>query len=349
MNRFLELEDLTDDRLEAVLRRARELEHAPYNHSLRSRTIGLLFMNPSLRTLASMEAGIAQLGGESFTIIPGQGSWTLETRDGVVMDGDAVEHVREAIPVLAEYASALGVRCFAKGKDLEEDLADGLIRLMADLSPVPFINLESAVSHPCQALADWKTLEDLEIPRAGGRFVLSWAYHPKPLPYAVPASALAMAARRGMDVTVLRPEGYTLPDSIMARARSLAARSGGSIAETSDRAAAMDGAHVIYAKSWAAPEHYGRPADEAPMRAKLRDWCVSESWFAPAEPNAKFMHCLPVRRNVKVADEVLDGPRSVVVRQAGNRLHAQKALLEEMLAGPVGARVSKGALAEAGR
>jgi N-acetylornithine carbamoyltransferase len=202
---------------------------------------------------------------------------------------------------------------------------------MADLCPKPFVNLESAVSHPCQALADWKTLEDLEVPRNGGNFVLSWAYHPKALPYAVPASALCMAARRGMNVTVLRPEGYSLPQQIMARANELAALSGGKIQQTSDRKAALDGAHVLYAKSWAAPEFYGRPNEEAPAREKLRDWCVAESWFEPAAKNAKFMHCLPVRRNVKVADEVLDGPRSVVVRQAGNRMHAQKALLVEML------------------
>ncbi len=330
--RFLDLDDLSDDRLEAVLARAKKLEEQPVNAALQGHTVGLLFMNPSLRTLASMEAGVSQLGGSSFVITPGQSSWKLEMADGTVMDGDAVEHVREAIPVLAQYATALGVRCFAAGRDLDEDLADGVIRKMAELSPVPFVNLESAVSHPCQALADWKTLEDFKVPRKGGRFVLSWAYHPKPLPYAVPASALTMAARRGMEVTVLRPEGYALPDPIMRRAEALAARSGGSVTQTADRKAAMEGAHVLYAKSWAAPQHYGRPEEEAPLRAEYRDWCVAGSWFAGARPDARFMHCLPVRRNVKVTDEVLDGPRSVVVKQAGNRLHAQKALLVEMLA-----------------
>lgn len=333
MKSFLDLDDLSADRLEAVLARAGELERRPLSDALRGRIVALLFMNPSLRTLASMQAGVAQLGGTSFVIAPGQGSWQLETRDGVVMDGDAAEHVREAIPVLAQYADALAVRCFARGKELGEDLADGVIRAMAALSPVPFVNLESAASHPCQVLADWKTLDDLEVPRHGGRFVLSWVWHPRPLPYAVPASALAMAARRGMQVTVLRPEGYGLPEPVMARARAWAARSGGSVTESSDREAAMTGAHVVYAKSWAAPAFYGRPAEEAPLRAGLREWCVSEAWYRSAAPGARFMHCLPVRRNVKVTDEVLDGPRSVVVRQAGNRLHAQKALLLEMLAG----------------
>jgi N-acetylornithine carbamoyltransferase len=202
---------------------------------------------------------------------------------------------------------------------------------MADLSPVPFVNLESAAAHPCQALGDWKTLDDLDVPRRGGKFVLSWAWHPKPLPLAVAASTVAMAARRGMDVTVLRPEGYALPEPIMARARSLAAAAGGRVAESAEREAALDGAHVLYAKSWAAPSRYGKP-EEAELRAGLRGWCVGEEWFRPASPDAVFMHCLPVRRNVKVTDEVLDGPRSVVVRQAGNRLHAAKGLLVEMLA-----------------
>ena len=333
MKRFLDLDDLDDQRLEAVLIRARELEHTLSARPLAGRIVALLFLNPSLRTLASMQAGVAQLGGSSFVISPGAGSWKLEMRDGTVMDGDAVEHVREAIPVLGQYSDAMAVRCFARGADLAEDLADGVIRTMASLSPVPFINLESAASHPCQALGDWKTLEDFHVPRRGGKFVLSWAYHPKALPYAVPASALAMAARRGMHVTVLRPDGFNLPAPIMTRARALAARSGGSVEETSDRRAAMEGAHVLYAKSWTAPSLYGRPEEEAAVRAPLREWCVAESWFSGARPEAKFMHCLPVRRNVKVTDQVLDGPRSVVVREAANRLHAQKALLVEMLGG----------------
>jgi len=335
MQHYLDLCDLADERLKIVLRMAKELEKKPLSNVLAGRTIALLFMNPSLRTLASMQAGISQLGGDSVVIQPGAGSWKLETKTGAIMDGDAVEHIREAIPVLAQYADALGVRCFAEGNDLEKDLSDGLIRLMADLCPKPFFNMESAVNHPCQALADWKTLDDYEVPSADGHFVLSWAYHPKPLPYAVPAAALWMAARRGMHVTVLRPEGYELPDAIMQRAREISSRSGGSLRSTSDRKVAMEGAHVLYAKSWGAPAFYGNPAQEMDLRAPLKDWCVAESWFQPAAPQAKFMHCLPVRRNVKVADEVLDGPRSVVIQEAANRMHVQKALLVEMLAGGV--------------
>ncbi len=331
MRPFLDLTDLSDDRLQALLALAGELESAPVRRSLAGKIVGLLFMNPSLRTFASMDAGVKQLGGDTVVITPGQSSWKIETEDGAVMDGEAAEHVREAIPVLAQYADALAVRCFAGGRDLQADLADTVIRTMAALSPVPFINLESAAAHPCQALADWKTLDDLAVPRRGGRFVLSWAYHPKALPYAVPASALRMAAMRGMDITVLRPEGFSLPESVMTGAVEIARHSGARIRETSDRREGMEGAHVLYAKSWAAPSLYAKPEEEAALRSPLRDWCVAESWFETAAPNASFMHCLPVRRNVKVADEVLDGPRSAVVRQAGNRLHVQKALLLDML------------------
>lgn len=333
MKHFLDLDDLDAPALEALLERARALQRTPQSAALAGRTVGLLFMNPSVRTLASMQAGVAQLGGSTFVITPGAGSWAMETRLGVTMDGEAAEHVREAIPVLAQYADCLGVRCFAKGTDLRADLADDVMRQLADLCPKPFINLESAAAHPCQALADWKTLDDLEIPRRGGRFVLSWAYHPKALAHAVPASTVLMAARRGMHVTVLRPDGFALPESIMARARALAEASGGSVDETDQREAAMEGAHVMYVKSWCAPSAYGHPQEEAALRLPFKEWCVREPWFRGARPDARFMHCLPVRRNVKVADEVLDGPRSVVIQQAGNRLHVQKSLLVGMLAG----------------
>jgi N-acetylornithine carbamoyltransferase len=332
LRHFLDLADLDTDLVRRLLGRAGELERHPRADVLRGRVLGLLFMNPSLRTLASFQAGMAQLGGSSFVITPGQGSWSLETAEGGIMDGVPAEHVKEAIPVLASYADALGVRCFAEGADLARDLLDPVLASIVGCAPRPLINLESAVNHPCQALADWKTLDDLGVPERGGRFVLSWAWHPKPLPLAVPAAAVAMAAQRGMDVTVLAPPGFALPSEIMTKARTLATASGGSVRECSAQAEATEGAHVIYAKSWQAPACYGDAAGEAKLRAPLRSWCVEESWFAGTAPNAAFMHCLPVRRNVVVADEILDGPRSAVLRQAANRLHAQKAVLWETLA-----------------
>jgi N-acetylornithine carbamoyltransferase len=333
VNRFVDLADLSRGEVIELLALAAELERRPDPDALSGKILALLFFNPSLRTLASFQAGMSRLGGSSFVISPGQGTWLLETRDGVVMDGPAAEHVKEAIPVLASYADALGIRSFAGGTDLAADLAETAFNSMAAVCPVPLINMESAVNHPCQVLGDWKTMDDLNIPSRGGKFVLSWAWHPKPLPLAVPAAAVHMAAFRGMDVTVLRPEGFALPEPIMNKARRAAELSGGSVRETSDRRQATEGAHVIYAKSWTSPLHYGNPEAEAAFRAGLRDWCVDESWFAPAAPDCRFMHCLPVRRNVVVKDEVLDGPRSVVVQEAKNRMWAQMAVLHRLLRG----------------
>jgi N-acetylornithine carbamoyltransferase len=331
MHRFLDLEDLDDQGIKRLLYRAEELKLHPISDRLRGRVLGLLFMNPSVRTLASFQAGMAQLGGSSFVITPGQSSWAFETRPGVVMDGAYAEHVKEAIPVLAGYCDVLGARAFAGGDDLANDLSEPTMTAIAAVCKKPLINLESAMNHPCQALADWKTLDDLEVPSRGGKFVLSWAYHPKALPMAVPAAVLTMAARRGMQVTLLRPDGFELPKTVMETARQAASFSGGSIAETSDRRAAMEGAHVLYAKSWQSSAHYGDPAKETELRAQHRDWCVGEPWFAEADPSAIFMHCLPVRRGVVVSDEVLDGSRSRVQVQANNRLHVQKSVLLEML------------------
>jgi N-acetylornithine carbamoyltransferase len=333
LKNFLDLGALGPEEVADLLALATHLERSPEPKALSGKILALLFFNPSLRTLASFQAGMARLGGSSFVISPGQGTWILETRDGVVMDGGAAEHVREAIPVLASYADALGIRSFAGGTDLAADLADSSFLDMARVCPVPLINLESAVNHPCQALGDWKTMDDLKIPTHGGRFVLSWAWHPKPLPLAVPAAAVHMAALRGMDVTLLRPEGFGLPEPVMERARRAAAHSGGSLRETADRAEALEGAHVIYAKSWTSPLHYGNPEAEAAFRAGLRDWCVGDHWFATAAPDCRFMHCLPVRRNVVVKDSVLDGPRSVVVHEARNRMWAQMAVLYRLLRG----------------
>lgn len=329
MKDFLDLAALGPERTRELVARARQFEHTPHPDALAGKVVALLFMNPSLRTLASMQSGIARLGGSSFVITPGQGTWAFETRPGVVMDGDRAEHVREAIPVLARYADAVGIRAFADGVDLDADVAETTFRALTDPCPKPVINLESAMNHPCQALADFKTLDDLEVP-ADGRFVLTWAWHPRALPLAVPSATVQMAALRGMDVTVVRPDGFDLPDAVMARARSVAEQTGGRIDVTDDRRAALDGAHVVYAKSWGSTVRYGDTATDKQLRDTLRDWCVAESWFADTR-DAHFMHCLPVRRNVVVADEVLDGPRSVVLRQAENRMWGQMAVLDRLL------------------
>ncbi|HEX5044480.1 MAG TPA: N-acetylornithine carbamoyltransferase [Candidatus Polarisedimenticolaceae bacterium] len=330
--RFHSLADLPPEEVRDLLALAARLQRHPEPQALAGKLLGLLFFDPSLRTLASMQAAMARLGGSSVVLTPGRGTWGLETRPGVVMDGDAAEHVREAIPVLAGYVDALGIRAFAGGRDLAADLADAAFRAMVDLSPVPTINLESALDHPCQALGDWKTLDDLGIPERG-RMVLTWANHPRPLPLAVPAAVVHFAAARGMEVVVLRPEPYALPAPVLARARDAAALSGGSVTETADPAQALSGAVALYAKSWASPAHYGDAAAEAALRAGLSSWRVDLDWFQRAHPACRFFHCLPVRRNVVVTDAVLDSPRSAVLPQAWNRMWAQMAVLHRLLGG----------------
>jgi N-acetylornithine carbamoyltransferase len=331
MKRFIDLADFDPVAVRDLVALARRLEASPRPTALTGKVLGLLFMNPSLRTLASFQAGMSRLGGNSFVITPGQGTWKLETELGAVMSGDKAEHIREGIPVLASYSDVLGIRAFAEGVNLQDDLNELVFRQIADLVDKPLINMESAMNHPCQALADWKTMDELDVP-SSGKFVLSWVNHPRALPLAVPAAAMTMAAQRGMEVVVLRPEGYEIPQQLVEKAQRLAKASGGSFSETTDRAAAMRGAHVLYAKEWGSTRHYGDSYADGELRKRLADWQVNESWFAGADPTAHFMHCLPVRRNVAVADALLDSPRSVVVREAYNRMPAQMAVLHRMLA-----------------
>jgi N-acetylornithine carbamoyltransferase len=330
MKRFLDLADFSREQILDLLALAQSLQDKPDHRALLGKVLGLVFFNPSLRTLASFQAGMARLGGSSFVITPGQGTWQLETKPHAIMKGAAAEHIREGIPVLASYCDALGVRAFADGKSLTNDMGEALFRQIDTLCDKPLINMESAMNHPCQALADWRTLDELKIP-AHAKFVLTWAYHPKALPLAVPAATVHMAAMRGMQVVVLRPEGYALPARIMEKARLAAAAAGGSLSETSDRTAALAGADVVYAKEWGTTLYYGDAEADAKLRADLSDWCVRESWFAGAAADAKLMHCLPVRRNVAVSDEVLDGPRAVVKREAFNRMPVQMAVLHRLL------------------
>ncbi|MFK8052872.1 MAG: N-acetylornithine carbamoyltransferase [Woeseiaceae bacterium] len=331
MQKFNHLSEFSTETINALVDLATRLEHHPEPQALAGKVLSLLFLSPSLRTLASFQAAMTRLGGGAFVISPDMSIHGLESRHGIVMDGSAAEHIREAVPVIASYGDAIGIRAFAERKNLENDIAERAFTELTDLIDTPWINMESAMSHPCQSLADWKTLNDLSMPANGGKFVLSWAWHPKALPLAVPSSTLHMAAMRGMDVTVLRPDGFALPDPIMQQARDAAAANGGSVTETNDRKAALEDAHVIYAKSWSSTAHYGDTLGDQQARADLTDWCVDEQWFNNTQRDARFMHCLPVRRGVVVADEILDGPRSVVIPQAKNRMLAQMAVLYQMM------------------
>lgn len=330
MKRFIDLAEHSAEEIQELLNLARRLDEHPEPEALRGKVLSLLFLSPSLRTLASFQAAMVRLGGGAFVISPHMSIHGIETRPGIVMDGVAAEHIKEAVPVIASYGDAMGIRAFANRQSLEDDLADKEFAGLMELADKPVINMESAINHPCQSLADWKTMDDLNV-GSGDKFVLSWAYHPRPLPLAVPAATVHMAAMRGMNVTVLRPEGFELPDSIMAKAKAAAEASGGSVTETDNQAEAMEGARIIYAKSWSSIQHYGDRVGDREQRDTLENWCVEEPWFDNAQADCQFMHCLPVRRGVVVGEEILDGPRSVVIPQARNRMLAQMAVLHTMM------------------
>jgi N-acetylornithine carbamoyltransferase len=294
---------------------------------LSGKSVALVFFNPSLRTRASMQVGIYELGGNPVVLEPGGTSWTLEHRNGAVMDGDKTEHVAEFVRVLERYCVAIGVRTFAALKNWEEERTDPVLKAFAKYASVPIINLESAMHHPCQSLADMMTIRE-RLGAGRKRVVLTWAWHPKALPMAVPSSFALAAAQTGHDLVIAHPPGYELDDELLDTARGFSR-----VEITNDVDAAFDGAEVIYAKSWGAKQFYGDTDRDLAQRAQFRDkWIVNEEKMSQTN-KAIFMHCLPVRRNVIVTDAVIDSHSSVVIDEAENRLHAQKAVLAELLRG----------------
>ena len=328
---FNDLANFSLEEIQGFITLASRLDAKPEPQSLQGKVLSLLFLSPSLRTLISFQSAMSRMGGGTFVVSPEMSIHGLESRSGIVMDGAAAEHIREAVPVIASYGDAIGIRAFARRENLDDDLNDRHFNELTSLIDTPYINMESAINHPCQSLADWKTLDDLQVPGNNGKLVLAWTSHPQALPLAVPSATLHMAALRGMDVTVSRPEGFELPDQIMDKAQRAATLSGGSIVQTDDRTEAMQGTHIIYASTWSSPRHYGNKRAEEELRRKHMDWCVDESWFDNAASECHFMHCLPVRRGVTVSDSILDGPRSVVITEARNRMLVQMAVLHEML------------------
>lgn len=298
--------------------------------SLAGKSVALVFFNPSLRTRASMQVGIYELGGNPVILEPGGTSWTLEHRDGVVMDSDKTEHLKEFVRVLERYVSAIGVRTFAELKDWETERTDPILNAFAKYSTKPIINLESAMHHPCQAMADMMTIRE-KLGEKKKKVLLSWAWHPKPLPMAVPNSFALAAAQFGHDVRIAHPDGYELDGELISEIQSHAAASGGSVELVNDVNAAFDGVDVVYAKSWGSKACYGNLDKDMAFRLGLRsDWIVDQSKMSRTN-DAIFMHCLPVRRNVIVTDSVIDSPNSVVIDQAENRLHVQKAIMAELI------------------
>ncbi len=330
---FLALEDWSQEEVDALLALAGRVKRGEITGGLEQKVLALVFMDPSLRTRASFETAMFLHGGHAVVLEPGRGSWSLETEAGAVMDGDTVEHIVEAARVLGRYADALGVRAFPRGNDWKVARQDPILRSFARHCEKPVINLESARRHPCQALADAMTLREKLGETSGKRFVLTWAWHPKALPTAVPVSAALAAAGLGMEIVIARPEGFELDPEDTALVRRLAQQSGGEFVHIiDDPDDALVGADAVYVKSWGSVKLFGQPQEEAAERAGLRDWRLTPGRLKSSRGGKGIvMHCLPVRRNVEIEDAVLDGPNSVVVDQAENRLHAQRALLLELI------------------
>jgi N-acetylornithine carbamoyltransferase len=328
---FLSTLDLTRSGLEKLVESAVAIKSKSISDKpLAGKSIALVFFNPSLRTRTSMQVGIYELGGNPVMLEPGGTSWTLEHREGVVMDGDKTEHLKEFVGVLERYVSAIGVRCFAELKDWETERTDPILHAFAKYATVPVINLESAMHHPCQAMADMMTIRE-KLGKGRKKVLLTWAWHPKPLPMAVPNSFALAAAQFGHDLRVAHPEGYQLDKELLSQIEIRAKENGGTVEVSHDASETFSDVDVVYAKSWGSKNFYGDAAGELERRSAFReDWIVNQEKMGRSN-DAVFMHCLPIRRNVIVTDGVIDSDRSVVVDEAENRLHVQKAILSEIL------------------
>jgi len=297
---------------------------------LSGKLLGMVFFNPSLRTRASFEAAMLRGGGNAIVLDVGNGVWKLEDRIGAVMDGDRPEHIKEAIPVLGRYTDALAVRTFGALQDDNADALDPVLSAFRELAGVPVISMESAREHPCQGLADVLTLRENFGATQKLPVTLTWAPHIKPLPKAVPHSFLLSAAAAGCEVRVTHPPGFDLHPSVIDEAKEYARAAGGSVTVTHDRAAALSGSRAVYAKAWGPNTAVVTPAEAPALIAQHRDWLVGPKVLAAAQ-DPIFLHCLPVRRNVEVADAVLDGKASRVIDEAENRFHVQRVLLHRLL------------------
>ncbi len=330
---FLTTQDWTRSELDALLTQAGIFKRSKIGRALENKSIALLFFNSSMRTRTSFELGAHQLGGKAIVLSPGKDAWPIEFDVGTVMDGDTEEHIAEVARVLSRYVDMIGVRAFPKFQDWSVDREDQVIRAFAKYATVPVINMET-ITHPCQELAHIMTLQEhLGADLRGRKYVLTWTYHPKPLNTAVANSALQIATRFGMDVTLLCPnEDYLLDPRYLDFARSNVAESGGSLEISHDIEASYRDADVVYAKSWGALPYFGRWDAEQPGREAYKHFIVDEAKMALTKQGL-FSHCLPLRRNVKATDAVMDSPACIAIDEAENRLHVQKALMATLMGG----------------
>lgn len=313
MKKFTSFADVPDYR--ALLQQALEIKQNPfgYQHLGRNKTVGLIFFNPSLRTRLSSIKAAYNLGAQAWVLNAGADSWTLEMADGAVMNGSTQEHIKEAIAVMSQYCDVLGVRTFPGLKDRDEDYNEVVFNKILQYATVPVISLESATLHPLQSFADLITVaETKQTERV--KVVLTWAPHVRALPQCVPNSfADWFSEVDWVDFVITHPEGYELAEQFTKGARI-----------EYDQAKALEGADYVYAKNWSSYQDYGKVLTQDPS------WMVDARHMALTN-NGKFIHCLPVRRNVEVGDAVLDSPNSLVIQEAGNRVFSMQTVLHEML------------------
>ena len=317
MKSFFHVSDIGD--LGAALEEARQVKATPFawKHLGQDKTIMLVFFNSSLRTRLSSQKAAFNLGMNPIVLNIGSDSWKLETEMGVVMDGDKSEHLREAIPVMASYCDLIGVRSFAGLQDRAYDYGETVLRQFLEYSGKPVISLESATVHPCQAFADLITIEEYKEKKRP-KVVLTWAPHPRALPQAVPNSFAEWMNAADVDFVITHPHGYELDPAF----------AGGARVEY-DQMKALEGADFVYAKNWSCPG-VTDPAQYGQILSKDMDWTVDARHMAVTD-NAFFMHCLPVRRNMIVSDEVIDSPRSLVIPEAANRAVSAQVVMKRML------------------
>jgi len=312
MKHYLNINDL--DNLQETVKEAIELkkDELRYKNLGGSKTICLLFFNNSLRTRLSTQKAAQNLGLNPIVMNFGSEGWQLEYEDGVIMNQNKSEHVKEAAKVIAQYCDIVAIRAFASLTDKEKDLSEVVLSNFKKYAGIPVVNMESAIGHPLQALADAITMEENKVSHKP-KVVLSWAPHPKALPHAVANSFIEMMQLQDADFVITHPEGYELDSSIIKNT-----------AIEYDQKKAFENADFIYVKNWSSFKDYGKVVCDD------ENWTITEDKMNVTN-NGKFMHCLPVRRNVVVADEVIDSENSIVIEQANNRTYSAQIVLKKIL------------------
>ncbi len=310
MKHFLSVNDVLE--LPKLIQDGLKIKRTPFADQQlgTNKMLGLLFFNSSLRTRMSTQKAAKNLGMEVMVMNVGQDSWQIETEEGVIMNGDKAEHIKEAAAVMGQYCDILGVRSFPSLTNREKDYSEHLMHSFVKYAGVPILSLESATLHPLQSLADMMTIEEHKIKRP--RVVLTWAPHVKALPQAVPNSFAEWMVRMDAEFVITHPKGLELNERYTL---------GAVVEHNQDKA--LEKADFVYVKNWSSYADYGKIGQGA-------DWTFTEKKLKLTN-DAKVMHCLPVRRNVVIADEILDGPNSIVIQQANNRTYAAQVVLKELL------------------